>query len=129
MLKARLDALRRDDDDNIPPPPPPPTFFPPPSPPLPPPPTNFPPPANYPGPNLPPPGLPPDLFQPMPPPRPSFPPTHFRLPTNNNQLPTVGNVTKFGEIEVVKGEQELPRTKIKNEINELMKKHSFTTAS
>ena len=43
----------------------------------------------------------------------------FRLPTNNNQSPTIENVTKFGEIEAVKGEQELP--KVKNEIDELMK--------
>ena len=67
LLKARLDALRRDDDNNnILPPPPLPKCFPPPSPPLPPPPTNFPPPTNYPGTNLPSPALPPDLFQPVP---------------------------------------------------------------
>ena len=115
LFKARLDALRGDDDNNsIPPLPLPPTFFPPPSPPLLLPPTNFPPPTNYPGANLPPPGL----FQPTPIPTPSFPLTGFSLPTNN-QLPTIRNVTNFGEIEAMKGEKELP--KVKNEIDELMK--------
>ena len=113
MLKFRLGGLKRgDDDNNIPPPPPPLTSFPPPSPPLPPPLTNFLLSTNYLGPTLPPPGLPPDLFQPTPPLPPSFPPTDFRLPTNNNQPATIGYVTKFGEIEAVRGEQELPRTKI-----------------
>ena len=99
MSKSRLDALRSDDKNNnsFPPPPPP-------SPPLPPPPTNFLPSKNYPSANLPLPGLPPDLSEPMLPLSPSFPLTDFKLLTNNNQPPTVGNVTKFGEIEAVKGE-------------------------
>ena len=103
LLKARLDSLRRDNDDsNIPPPPPPPT--------------NFPSPTNYPNANLPPSGLPPDLFRAIPPPPPSFPLTDFRLRTNNNEPPTIGNEIKFGEIKAV---QELPR--VENEIDELIK--------
>ena len=105
MLKSRLNALKRDDDNNnnfpLPPPPPPAFFLPPLSLPL----TNFPPLTNL-GPNLPLPWLPPDLFQPLPPPPPSFSPTDFRLPRNNNQPSTIGNVTNFGEIEAVRGKQE-----------------------
>ena len=52
-----------------------------------------------------------------PPPPPSL---NFNLPTNNQQ-PTIGRVTKFGEVEAVKSEQELTKTDIKHEIDELMK--------
>ena len=69
---------------------------------------------------LPPPELPPTLFEFLPSPPPLFSSTpKFNLPTNNNQ-PTIGHATEFGEIEAVKSEQELPKNDVKSEIDELM---------
>ena len=52
-----------------------------------------------------------------PPPPPSL---NFNLPTNN-QEPTIGCSTKFGEVEAVKSEKELTKNDIKYEIDELMR--------
>ena len=93
--------------------------------------------------------MPPPTFPPYPPPPPppqppsfyflSWPPppptTNFRLPSRtrfpplpnnftrseNVDQPTIGAATKFGELEAIRGKQEIARENIKNEIDDLMR--------